>query len=286
MDKLIQIWESIQQIGSWIQFRDILDILIVAFLLYQLIRFTRDTRANQVLKGIAIVFIIAQVVSWLGLSALSFLVSMIINNMLIVFVILFSPELRQLLERIGRNSIMTDISSTLSDPTTVDNAWVVDEVVKAVQNMAKTKTGALLILQRKSPLGDILESGTELNAIISQALIENIFVVNTPLHDGATIFRGDRILAAGCFLPLSANPDLPQTVGTRHRAALGISEATDCLAIVVSEETGIISIAENGNLNRYIDSAQLRSILMKEYAPNAHSHRLEALFSRRRHHEK
>ncbi len=285
MEKLIQFWQSVRQIGSWIQLRDILDILIVAFLLYQLIRFTRDTRANQVLKGIAIVFVTAQIVSWLGLSALSFLISMIINNMLIVFVILFAPELRQLLERIGRNSIMTDLSSTLSDTQNSDHAWVVDEVVKAVQNMAKTKTGALLILQRKSPLRDILESGTELNAMISQALIENIFVVNTPLHDGATIFRGDRILAAGCFLPLSANPDLPQTVGTRHRAALGISEATDCLAIVVSEETGIISIAENGKLERYIDSAQLRSILMKEYSSSGHSSRLEAIFSRRRHHE-
>jgi len=285
MERLVSFWQSIRQIGSWIQIRDILDILIVAFLLYQLIRFTRDTRAYQVLKGIAIVFIIAQIVSALGLSGLSFLVSIIINNILIVFVILFAPELRQLLERIGRNSLMTDLSSTLSDTQNADHSWVVDEIVKAVQNMAKTKTGALLILQRKSPLRDILESGTELNAVISQALIENIFVVNTPLHDGATIFRGDKLLAAGCFLPLSANPDLPQTVGTRHRAALGISEATDCLAIVVSEETGIISIAENGKLERYVDSAQLRSILMKEYSAGNHS-RLEALFSRRRHHEK
>jgi len=284
MQKLIDLWQSVLQISNWLQWRDVLDILILTFFLYQLLRFTRDTRANQVLKGIAVVIVVAQIVQWLGLSGVSWLIGLLINNLLIIFVILFAPELRQVLERIGRSSLVSDLSSTLSDHH-ADHSWVVDEVVKAVQNMAKTKTGCLLVLQRKSPLRDIRESGTALNALISQALIENIFVVNTPLHDGATIFREDRILAAGCFLPLSANPDLPQTIGTRHRAALGISENSDCLAIVVSEETGIISLAQNGELERYVDSARLRAVLMKEYGSQSTS-RLDTLWFRRKHHEK
>jgi len=284
MERLLQILQSIRQIGSWVQLRDVLDIFIVAIFLYQLIRFTRDTRASQVLKGIAVVFVLAQIVTWLGLSAVSWIFSFIINNSIIVIMVLFAPELRQAFEKIGRSTVITDISNTLSDRQFEDKSWVVEEVVKAVQNMAKTKTGSLIILQRKSPLRDIRESGTTLNATISQALLENIFVVNTPLHDGAAIIRGEKILAAGCFLPLTANTDLPQTVGTRHRAALGISEMTDCLGIVVSEETGIISIAENGKLERYVDSVRLRSVLMQEYGSQTHS-RLDALLMRRNHHE-
>lgn len=248
---------------------DLVDVLILAVLIYQLLKMTRETRANQVLKGFAIVIVVAQISRWANLSGLSWLLGYIIDNFALVLVVLFGPELRQALERIGRGKILNPATVVYAQE---DHSWVIDEIVEAVENMSATKTGALIVLQKRNPLRDILESGTVMWAKVSAPLLENIFVPNTPLHDGAVLIRDDLIMAAGCILPITSKQDLSQDMGTRHRAALGMSEASDALIVVVSEETGIISLAEGGRLLRYLDGAGLRSYLLEAFgAPQRHS---------------
>lgn len=246
---------------------DMLDIVILAVLIYQILKMTRETRASQVLKGFGIVIIVAQISRWANLSGLSWLLGYIIDNFALVLVVLFGPELRQALERIGRGKILNPATVVYAEE---DHSWVVDEVVEAVENMSATKTGALIVLQKRNPLRDILESGTAMWARVSAPLLENIFVPNTPLHDGAVLIRDDLIMAAGCILPITNKQDLSQDMGTRHRAALGMSEASDALVVVVSEETGIISLAEGGRLLRYLDAAGLRSYLLEAFGAPQH----------------
>jgi diadenylate cyclase len=260
--EMIQVgWDLLGQL----QISDFIDIVIVAFAIYKLLMLTRETRASQVLMGFGVILIASQISRWLNLTALVWIFEYIINNIAIVMVVLFQPELRKALEQLGKggNLIGRAIHNTKEPPTSYD--WVVEEIVQAVQNMSRSKTGALIIMQR-SPLRDILESGTYLYARVSKAILENIFVPNTPLHDGAAVISGDTILAAGCFLPLTSSNELSKELGTRHRAALGMAEAYDALVIVVSEETGVISIAEKGALDRYVDAGQLRARLNALYA--------------------
>ncbi|MFR1758524.1 MAG: diadenylate cyclase, partial [Christensenellaceae bacterium] len=195
-------WELLGQL----QIVDIIDIIIVAYAIYKLLVLTRETRANQVLKGFGVILIAFQISRWLSLTALVWIFEYIINNIAIVMVVLFQPELRKALEQLGRggNNIIGRALHTGKAPPAASYDWVVEEIVRAVQNMARSKTGALIIMQR-SPLRDILESGTYLYARVSRAILENIFVPNTPLHDGATVISGDTILASGCFLPLTSS---------------------------------------------------------------------------------
>ena len=260
--EMIQVgWDLLGQL----QISDFIDIIIVAFAIYKLLMLTRETRASQVLMGFGVILIASQISRWLNLTALVWIFEYIINNIAIVMVVLFQPELRKALEQLGKggNLIGRAIHSTKEPSTSYD--WVVGEIVDAVQNMSRSKTGALIIMQR-SPLRDILESGTYLYARVSRAILENIFVPNTPLHDGATVISGDTIMAAGCFLPLTSSNELSKELGTRHRAALGMAEAYDALVVVVSEETGVVSVAEKGVLDRYVDAGQLRSRLNALYA--------------------
>ncbi len=176
--------------------------------------------------------------------------------------IVFQPELRKALEQIGRGRIF-DRFMFIQDEK--DPLFFINEIARAVQDMARAKIGALIVIERKTGINDVIDTGVKIDGELSGSLLENIFVPNTPLHDGAVIVRGYRIAAAGCFLPLTDNGNINKQLGTRHRAALGISENSDALAIVVSEETGVISIANNGKLTRYLDSKGLKEILKKVY---------------------
>jgi len=252
------------EIGLW--FKDILpqvtildaiDVLVVTFLIYQLIKFTMQTRAAQVLKAFGLIIILAQISKWIQLSTLAWISSYVINAGVIVLVLLFQPELRRALEKIGRRKFFAQNNQDDEE----NEKTVISEIIRAVQRMSGHRTGALIVVQNQEPLGDIIESGTVLYAKVSSELLENIFTPNTPLHDGAVIIKEDTIIAAGCFLPLTVNPYLAQEVGTRHRAAIGMSEKTDALVIVVSEETGVLSCAKGGKLIRYLDGNSLREML-------------------------
>lgn len=249
-----------------VRLQDVLDIIILAVLIYQLIKLTRETRASQVLKGFAVIIVASQIAKWLRLDGVAQLMSYIMNSGVVVLVILFQPEMRRALERLGAGTFL-DSSTLRSVSANSNGSYVASELQHAIQNMAKAKTGALIVLQRKNTLDSIIESGTFIDAQVSRELVENIFVPNTPLHDGATIIHGSRVVAAGCFLPLTDNIDLSHELGTRHRSAIGMSEHTDAIIIVVSEETGVISVAEGGKLRRYMDQYSLSELLGSIFDP-------------------
>lgn len=245
-----------------VKITDIIDIFIVAVIVYQLLKLIRETRAIQLVKGIAILFLITQISTWAHLTTLNYLLRNTMQVGLFAIVVIFQPELRSLLEKMGRSNFgkLIDMASGTASDVYLD---AINEIVQASANLSKTKTGALIVMERDTKLGDVIRTGTLINADVSSALLENIFVPNTPLHDGAVIIRGDRVYTAGCFLPLTSNNNLSRELGTRHRAALGISEASDALVIVVSEETGKISIALNGTLTRNLNEHTLKTALVK-----------------------
>lgn len=250
-----------------IRLLDILDILIVATVLYKLITIIRGTRAVQLIQGLAVIFIAAAISRWLGLYTINWLLRNTITLILVALPIVFQPELRRALEQLGRGKLLTEPINFLGKEDDRDMQYIVIAIVQSVMNLARSKTGALIVVERKTGLNDFIETGVVIEGIISSELLGNIFVPNTPLHDGAVIIKGNRIIAAGCFLPLTENPHINKNLGTRHRSALGLSEETDALVIVVSEETGIISIAENGFLKRFIDEETLTAVLKNLYRP-------------------
>ena len=262
--------------GAW--WRDLIDIAIVSAIIYQLLKLTSQTRAFQVLKGFVYIIIASVVSGWLQLNALSWVFNYVLSAGAIVLVILFQPELRRTFEKIGRGRLLS--KEAFSRPESNEEE-AVSHIVRAVQRMSGAHIGALIVIQRQEMLGEVIENGTALYANISSQLIENIFTPNTPLHDGAIIIKGSTIVAAGCFLPMTSDPYLEQEMGTRHRAALGMSENSDALIIVVSEETGVVSVVEGGKISRYIDSSKLREILNKVYEPPQQGRGL-GLFSRRK----
>ena len=253
-------------IEPYVQFpwviRHIIDISIVSYVVYKLLLLIRETRAEQVLKGLAILLFATKLSEWLQLSTIYWILKNTATVGVIALLIVFQPELRKALEQIGRGRIFDRFMFIQDDK---DPLFFINEIARAVQDMARAKTGALIVIERKTGIGDVIETGVKIDGELSGSLLENIFVPNTPLHDGAVIVRGYRIAAAGCFLPLTDNGNINKQLGTRHRAALGISENSDALAIVVSEETGVISIANNGKLTRYLDSKGLKEILKKVY---------------------
>ncbi len=250
-----------------IRITDIIDIVLVAVLIYQLLKMLRETRAIQLVKGIAILFVLMQISAWMNFRTINYLLKNIMQVGLFSVVVIFQPELRSLLERVGRSKVgkLIDFSGQSREENSIEN--MTDEIVRATVNMSSTKTGALIVLERETKLGDILKSGTVINAEVTSALLENIFVPNTPLHDGAVVIRGDRISYAGCLLPLTSNINLSRELGTRHRAAIGMSESSDAMVIVVSEETGKISVAVNGNLTRNLNGQTLKNAIMRALKP-------------------
>lgn len=242
-----------------ISISSILDILVVAYIFYKGYKLIKDTRAEQLLKGIVLMVSLIPISYFLKLEVLNFILSKTVTIGLLSIVIIFQPEIRRALEHIGR-SAFEEIHNIQDEEKRNIN---INEIVTAVSNLAETKTGALIVLEQVTRLGEILNSGTILDANVSTNLLENIFVVNTPLHDGATIIRKDKIIASGCVLPLTNNNNINKKLGTRHRAAVGLSEVSDSVVIIVSEETGIVSLAINGRLTRNYDKEKLRIILLR-----------------------
>lgn len=247
--------------------RNVLDILIVAMLVYYATKLVRQTRANSVVKGFAVMLALMWLSEIFSLSTINWILRQVIGTGTIMLVVLFQPELRRALEQVGRSSLYSGVLSGDQKSRTAERST--EEMVRVLGNLSRRKVGALIVMEQQTGLKDIVASGTTLDAEISGALIENIFEPNTPLHDGAVVVRQGRITAAACFLPLSEDSSISRELGTRHRAALGISETTDAVVLIVSEETGVISMAREGKLTRYLDSKTLRSILMNIFNPDA-----------------
>ncbi|WP_315118865.1 diadenylate cyclase CdaA [uncultured Clostridium sp.] len=237
----------------------VLDILAVSYIFYKCYSLIKETRAEQLLKGIIYIIIFIPISKLLNLDTLYWILSNTITIGVLSFVIIFQPEIRRALEHIGRSAFSD--KHILEDEETMEK--VINEIIDAIDNLSKSKTGALIVIERLTGLGETINTGVKIDAIVSAALLENIFVVNTPLHDGATIIRNDRIISAGCFLPLTSNNELNKSIGTRHRAAIGLSENSDSIVLIVSEETGTISLAFNGKLTRNYDKDRLKLVLTK-----------------------
>ena len=239
------------------QLNDLLDILIVAVLIYQMIMLTRDTRASEVLKGFLLLVGASLLSSLLGLTALTWVLKQILSNGALVLVVLFQPEIRRVLEQLGRGAKMEHFQSDGEE-----NQRIISEITQCLTSLSRRRVGALIVFERRTGLKDVMETGTRLDSTISAPLLENIFEPNTPLHDGAVIIRGTRIVSAACMLTtLSESNAITRDLGTRHRAAIGISETTDALVLIVSEETGVISMARDGKLTRHLDAKAIGEIL-------------------------
>ena len=249
-----EITTKVRDIVSTIGWLDSLDIIIVAAILYKSYQIIQDTRAITLVKGLMVIVLITIICSWMNLHVMSWLLQKSYQWILIALPILFQPELRRALEHLGQGQFLSRGSSLL-DQKVADN--VVDEIVKTAKKLSQTKTGALMVIEREMKLNDISFTGIHIDGIISSEFLLNVFIVNTPLHDGAAIIRGNRLISAACVLPLTENHGLSTELGTRHRAAIGLSEQCDALIVVVSEETGTISVAENGRMVRHLDEQTL-----------------------------
>ncbi|SDF51599.1 diadenylate cyclase CdaA [Sporolituus thermophilus] len=253
---------QIRGILSTITLLDIVDILIVAFVLYKLYFMIKDTRAVALLKGLVVLLFATLVSKWLGLNVINWLLQKTFSVLLVALPIVFQPELRRALEQLGRGGFLRKRALLNEEET----ARLLEELAKAVKVLAQNKIGALLVIEREIGLNDYIETGLKVDGLVSSEFIINIFIPNTPMHDGAVIIRGNRIMAAGCLLPLTEDLSLSKELGTRHRAAIGITEQTDAVVVVVSEETGTISLARGGHLIRYLDTETLKEKLKPLFA--------------------
>ena len=264
------IWSTIRGMAWSLTHRlgiiDVIDILIVAVITYELLLLTRHTRGSALLKGLFLLFLIVILSNILGLTSLNWLLLAVLQNGAIVLVVLFQPELRKALERMGRSRLITKGSHRNADE---DTEVIIEEIVQTVVDLSRRRVGALLVFERKTGLQDVVETGTMLNSEISAPLLENIFEPNTPLHDGAVVIRDDRVMAAACILPLAEASGVIRGLGTRHRAAVGITENTDAAVIVVSEQTGIVSFAADGTLKRPFTVEDIKAFLHEFYTSRA-----------------
>lgn len=252
-------------LATGIGITDVIDILIVAFVIYKVMGFIKETRAEQLVKGLLVLVLATFLSETCNFYTLNWLLKETMTVGIIALVIIFQPELRRGLEYVGRNKLLKNPFAQINK----ENAKAItSEFVHAVDHFSANKVGALIILERETMLNDIVENGTMLNAVISEELLGNIFYEGAPLHDGAVIIRGDKIFAAGCVLPLTQNKTLSKDLGTRHRAGIGITENSDAVALIVSEETGIISIAIDGKLTRFLDIKTVEKTLLNIYLNN------------------
>lgn len=246
---------------------DFVDIILLAILIYQMILHLRNTRVSQTLKGIVILLAANWLSGVLGMRSIHALLTWITNAGPVMLVVLFQSEIRRILEEMGNFE-----GVRMTEGQGVDN--IIDEMTMAIMNMSKRHVGALIVIENGIRLNDVIATGTPVDGLISQPLIENIFEPKTPLHDGAVIIRGDRVIAAACLLHLSDTKGVGRDLGTRHRAGIGMSEVSDATVLIVSEETGAISLAKGGNLSRYLDEQAVRSVLRRLYGDGTSSRRV------------
>ena len=266
---LVDIWNAIVNVFSSITLVDILDMVLLAIILYFVIKLIKETRAEQLIKGIAFFAVALFLLNQFELKVMSVISDTFFNVGIIMFIVMFQPELRRALEKVGRTKMVKPIS--LFETADIDETGCVsaiNQIALACEKLSRTATGALIVIERQTKLGEQIETGTIIRAVPSEELFRNIFFPNTPLHDGAVIIRDNLIYAAGCFLPKPQKEELiNKELGSRHRAAIGMSEVSDAIVIIVSEETGIISIAENGVLERGFDRDKLTVHLRNKLLP-------------------
>ncbi len=266
-------WLRIVAMGPAALIQNALDIAIVAYLFYRILLAIRGTRAFQLMKGIVLVAMGTELSALLGLQALHVVLETALLALLVAIPVVFQPELRSGLERLGRARFLEGLIGREEDEPNLGTA--VEAVVQAAMRLSRQKVGALIVLEGQTGLSDVAAAGTWLGARVSWQILCNIFAPNTPLHDGAAIIRRDRVLAAACFLPLAATSVVPSDLGTRHRAAIGASEVSDAAVVVVSEQTGAVSVAKGGQLIRYLDERRLRRMVEDQLLrrPGAGEHR-------------
>ena len=243
---------------------DLIDILLLTIIIYELLVHVRQTRVSQTIKGIIILLIATWLSDVLGMRTIHALLAWMINAGPVLLIVLFQSEIRRILEELGNNSVF-DSSTALVQAGNAE--LIIDEMILALEHMARRKVGALIVIENKIRLNDVIATGTRVDGVISQPLIENIFEPNTPLHDGAVVVRGDRVIAAACLLRLSDTTGVGRDLGTRHRAGLGMSEISDAKVFIVSEETGTISVAIGGLLKRHLKPETLEKLLINELMP-------------------
>ena len=258
MDAVINFFKEFSSMLPTIKVMDIVDILVVAFLIYKVIMMVRSTSAARIAKSVLIILILAGVTQLLNMYLLNYILDKILEIGLVALIVVFQPELRRMLEKLGSKNVR-EILSVKEEQREIDR--VIEQTVQACEIMSRERVGVLLVFERETPLDEYFKTGTIVDAQLSEQLLRNLFFKNSPLHDGAVIVRGSRVAAAGCVMPLTENTHLPSDIGTRHRAGLGVSEISDAKVFIVSEETGIISMAEGGRLVRHLDEASLRQIL-------------------------
>ena len=268
INDLTNLWLSIK-------ITDVIDIVIVAYILYRLLGMIKETRAQQLFRGVLLIVAVFLASEFFGSSLLNWLLTRLITVGLIGVIILFQPEIRRGLEQIGRRGVLT---SQFRDVGKEEIYATVHKLVDAIDDFSSTRTGALIAIERETMLNDIIESGVIVDAEISVRLLGNLFYEGSPLHDGAVIIRGLRIHAASCVLPLTNRSSIGKNLGTRHRAGVGLSEVSDAFVIIVSEETGAISVARNGTMRRFLDLKTLEKMLLDVYLPSGDAN--ESIFSR------
>ncbi len=259
---MISFFELIKSKLAFVGLTDVIDILLVTYVIYKALKFIRDTRTVQLLKGIGFLLVMMQLSGIFKLYTVNYILTNAMQLGVIAILIVFQPELRRALEQLGNTTVgkffSTDINSSLEEKVVM-----IEEIIEASQNMSKNRIGALVVIERESKLGEIINTGIKIDAETSSELLMNIFIPKSPLHDGAVVIRNERIDSATCFLPLSQNPNLSKELGTRHRAGLGISEESDAIVVIVSEETGNISLAYGGDLYSNVTPDHLKKELLK-----------------------
>lgn len=263
VNAIYAMWNQIMYAVSNIRVFDIIDILLIAYIIYKAIGFLRESRAGQLVKGLLILFVMYLLSDWWELASLQWMLSKIMDSAIIAAAVIFQPELRRILERVGRTNFSK--GQFIDDEDAVLSKCI-NSVSKAAGTMQDKKIGALIVFERKTQLGEIINTGTVIDAETSVSMVNNVFFPKAPLHDGAAIIREGRIYAAGCILPLTQREDLSLQLGTRHRAAIGMTENSDAVVLVVSEETGTISIVVNGQITRNYSAvsaeAELKRLLI------------------------
>ena len=266
MDKVLTLMEDIGRYLSLLKITDLVDVAIIVFLVYKLLSLVKSTRAENILKGVGIFLLALWLSTALELRAVSYILSHVVEWGILALIILFQPEIRQILERLGSKNIrLMRVFRPEKEITEMEKA--IDQTVVACSELSRTKTGVLMVFERNINLDDIVRTGTELDCTVVSELLKNIFFVKAPMHDGAVIVRHGRIIGGGCMLPLSRNVNLSRDLGMRHRAGIGMSENSDAVVVIVSEETGSISVAIGGMLKRHLMPATLSPLLRNELMP-------------------